>query len=529
MELHDEVLEALRHAVELSPDSGPLRRHYAEMLLNRGYARQAEEEFRKAIDLDHLDAPSKLGLARALHSQNQNSTALLLVKQVIRDSDRPAKAYILYARLLLALGSVERAAREYRRAIAKDPEAVDPDLASELGLATAVIPPGSPEHPAVMAARAAGAGKTAAARATGSTEGRRGSRAMPPRSAASALSTASSESSGSKPGRGTPGLGAPGLEDTNPSPMAPPADDSFDSAEAPDPNISPTEAYTHRLRRLFASQPRITFDEVSGLDGVKRELNAMLVHPLNHRDYYRAYDKRLGGRVLLYGPPGCGKTYLARAVAGEVLAPFLAVHIHDLMDQWQQHAGGMLREIFEQARDMSPSVLFFDDVETAGTLSPVSRQLNRELTGEDNEGLMILAATNAPWDADPALLNPGRFDRVLFVRPPSRADRLEALRRLCQGKPQEELKLPELASWTSGMTFGDLSRLVDLALDAVLQASLERGNPQPLTAQALMEAARRISASAPPWLEEAREILRSTRGPADVYDELEEYLASEDS
>lgn len=502
MELHDEVLEALRHAVELSPDSGPLRRHYAEMLLNRGYARQAEEEFRKAIDLDHLDAPSKLGLARALHSQNQNSTALLLVKQVIRDSDRPAKAYILYARLLLALGSVERAAREYRRAIAKDPEAVDPDLASELGLATAVIPPGSPEHPAILAAQAAEASRARA---------RSGGRPVPSPAAVSA-----------------PAASAPSLEDTQASPMVLPSGDDFDSDDDPHPDISPTEAYTHRLRRLFASKPRITFEQVSGLDGVKRELNAMLVHPLNHRDYYRAYDKQLGGRVLLYGPPGCGKTYLARAVAGEVLAPFLAVHIHDLMDQWQQHAGGMLQEIFEQARDMSPSVLFFDDVETAGTLSPVSRQLNRELTGQDNEGLMILAATNAPWDADPALLNPGRFDRVLFVRPPSRADRLEALRHLCKGKPQEELKLPELAAWTSGMTFGDLARLVDLALDAVLQASLERGNPQPLTAQALIEAAQRISASGPPWLAEAREILRGTRGPADVYSELEDYLARED-
>jgi SpoVK/Ycf46/Vps4 family AAA+-type ATPase len=494
MELHDEVLEALRHAVELSPESGPLRRHYAEMLLNRGYARQAEEEFRKAIDLDHLDAPSKLGLARALHSQNQNSTALLLVKQVIRDSDRPAKAYILYARLLLALGSVERAAREYRRAIAKDPEAVDPDLASELGLATAVIPPGSPEHPAVLAAKAAHAARSA-------------SRPRP-RAVGSAVPAVALESGG--------------LDDTKPAPMVLPTGDA-------DPDISPAEAYTHRLRRLFASKPRITFEQVSGLDGVKRELNAMLVHPLNHRDYYRAYDRRLGSRVLLYGPPGCGKTYLARAVAGEVLAPFLAVHIHDLMDQWQQHAGAMLREIFEQARDISPSVLFFDDVETAGTLSPVSRQLNRELTSDDNEGLMILAATNAPWDADPALLNPGRFDRIVFVRPPSRADRLEALRRLCQGKPQEELKLPELAAWTSGMTFGDLARLVDLALDAVLQASLERGNPQPLTAQALMGAARRISGSSRPWLEEAREILRTTRGPANVYGELEEYLADEDA
>lgn len=445
MQLHDEVLDALRHAVELSPDSGPLRRHYAEMLLNRGYARQAEEEFRKAIDLDGLDAPAKLGLARALHSQNQNSTALLLVKQVIRDSDRPAKAYILYARLLLALGSVERAAREYRRAIATDPEVVDPDLASELGLASSA-------------------------------------------------------------------LGARG--------------DDREATQPPDAEISPAEAYTYRLRRLFAAQPRVTFEQVAGLERIRRELNAMLVHPLNHRDLYRTYDRPLGGRLLLYGPPGSGKTFLARAVAGEVLAPFFAVHIHDLMDRWREQSGRMLHAVFGQAREVRPSVLFFDELETAGTLSPVSRQLNRELTaGDANEGVLVLAATNAPWDADQALLAPGRFDRVLFVRPPSRADRLEALRRLCADKPRQELDLPALADATAGFTFGDLERLVDRAVDSRLAASLDRGRPEPLDAEALLDAAHRITPSAPAWLEEAKEILATSRHPAGVYDELERYLA----
>ncbi|MCB1056084.1 MAG: AAA family ATPase [Acidobacteria bacterium] len=459
MEFQDEVLDALRQAVELSPESGPLRRHFAEMLLNRGYARQAETEFRKAIDLDDLDAPSKLGLARALHSQGQNSTALLLVKQVIRESDRPAKAYILYARLLLALGSVERAVREYRKAIATDPEAVDPDLASELGLAAIRSEPSPPA--------------------------------------------------------------ADDGDETRPSGASAPDAEPISELDL---EISPAEAYTHRLRRLFAAHPRITFQHVSGLEAVKQELNAMLVHPLNNRQHYRAYEKSLGGRLLMFGPPGCGKTYLARAVAGEVLAPFLAVHIHDLVDQWQTQSGRMLHEIFEQARDMSPSVLFFDDVETAGTDRPVSRQLLHELRDPAaNDSLLVLVATSAPWDADPDLLAPGAFDRVLFLGPPTRADRLDFLRRLCAGKPQGNLDLPTLAGATEGYSFLDLKRVVDRALDDVLRRSLDQGRPQPLTRGDLESAIAAIQPSLPPWLEEAREHL-PPRGQDSVYRELRSYL-----
>lgn len=460
MEFHDEVLDALRQAVELSPDSGPLRRHYAEMLLNRGYARQAEVEFRTAIDLDALDAPSKLGLARALHSQDQNSTALLLVKQVIRESDRPAKAYILYARLLLALGSVERAVREYRRAIATDPEAVDPDLASELGLATGRL--GPEEEP-------------------------------------------DDEGDETRPAMRTAPAAAEPISDL-------------------DLEISPAEAYTHRLRRLFASQPRVTFQHVSGLEGVKEELNAMLVHPINNRQHYRAYEKKLGGRLLMYGPPGCGKTHLARAVAGEVLAPFLAVHIHDLVDQWQAQSGRMLHEIFEQARDINPSVLFFDDAETAGTDRPVSRQLLHELRDPGaNDGLTVLVATSAPWDLDPALLAPGAFDRVLFLAPPPRPDRLDYLRQLCAGKPQGNLDLPALAGATEGYSFLDLKRVLDRALDAVLRRSLDRGRPQPLTADDLEQAVEAVTPSVEQWLAEAREHLPPS-GQDATYEQLRSYL-----
>ena len=138
-------------------------------------------------------------------------------------------------------------------------------------------------------------------------------------------------------------------------------------------------------------------------------------------------------------------------------------------------------------------------------------------------GRRVLVATSAPWDADPDLLAPGAFDRVLFLGPPTRADRLDFLRRLCAGKPQGNLDLPTLAGATEGYSFLDLKRVVDRALDDVLRRSLDQGRPQPLTRGDLESAIAAIQPSLPPWLEEAREHL-PPRGQDSVYRELRSYL-----
>ena len=142
-----------------------------------------------------------------------------------------------------------------------------------------------------------------------------------------------------------------------------------------------------------------------------------------------AYGKKVGGGILMYGPPGCGKTHLARATAGEVQAKFMSIGINDVLDMWMGNSERNLHSLFEQARRNRPCVLFFDEVGRIGRQqrSDMRQSSGRHLvnqflaemdgTTSNNEGVLILGATNAPWHVDSAFRRPGRFDQVLFVPP----------------------------------------------------------------------------------------------------------------
>src|SRR4030095_3989438 len=176
-------------------------------------------------------------------------------------------------------------------------------------------------------------------------------------------------------------------------------------------------------------RPKIAFKDRGGMDAHKKETRHKIIHPLAHPELYKAYGKTVGGGILMYGPPGCGKTHLARATAGEIQAGFIAVGINDVLDMWIGNSERNLHELFEQARRNRPCVLFFDEVDALGASRSdmrhhAGRQLINQFLAEmdgvktSNEGVLILAATNAPWHLDSAFRRPGRFDRVLFVPPP---------------------------------------------------------------------------------------------------------------
>ena len=191
------------------------------------------------------------------------------------------------------------------------------------------------------------------------------------------------------------------------------------------------------------------------MEKVKEEIRLKIIHPLTHPELYKAYGKPIGGGILMYGPPGCGKTYLARATAGQTKASFIAVGINDVLDMWIGNSERNLHSLFEQARDHKPCVLFFDEVDALGASRAdmrhhAGRQLINQFLAEmdgvksSNEGVLILAATNAPWHLDSAFRRPGRFDRVLFVPPPDAAARAAILRLQCRGKPIEEIDYEHL-------------------------------------------------------------------------------------
>jgi SpoVK/Ycf46/Vps4 family AAA+-type ATPase len=281
-------------------------------------------------------------------------------------------------------------------------------------------------------------------------------------------------------------------------------------------------------------RPRINFSDIGGMEKLKDEIRLKIIHPLKHPELYKAYGKPIGGGILMYGPPGCGKTYLARATAGEIAAAFLSVGINDVLDMWIGNSERNLHALFEQARDHKPCVLFFDEVDALGASRSdmrhhAGRQLINQFLAEldgvkaSNEGVLILAATNAPWHLDSAFRRPGRFDRVLFVPPPDAAARAAILRLHCKGKPTQEIEYDHLGKKTDQFSGADLKAVIDVAVERKLEEALSAGVPKPLTTKDLLAAIGTLKPTTKEWFATARNYaLYSNQGG--IYDEILKYL-----
>lgn len=462
-------LQTLREALSHAPDNTALLLLYGHACLDELLLDEAQETFSQILthEPEHMEA--QLCLARALVLQGDTSGAAVRVERILQRDPSNASAHLLLSRIHLTENHRAKAVEHYQRAQEIDPTATDTALEADLGR---MKPP-------------------------------------PPRE------------------RITSPLD---LLDDDDTPDIPQEffDDPFD--EPINGDWRPETFFAPGDNERF----RVTFADVGGMEALKEEIRLKIIYPLQHAELYKAYGRKTGGGILLYGPPGCGKTLLLRATAGEVACNYFAIGLHEVFDPYYGSIERNLHQIFETARANTPCVLVFDELDSLApdrrsVRDTQTRNIVNQFLGEldglrsDNQRILVIGATNSPWQLDPALRRPGRFDQAIFVPPPDEAARLQIIRLLAKDKPIAKLDETLLAQATEGFTGADMRWVFERAAELALADALHAGKTVPIHMDLLLGIIRAHTPTTQDWMEGVKEHIPSASHDA-ISTEVRKFL-----
>lgn len=300
----------------------------------------------------------------------------------------------------------------------------------------------------------------------------------------------------------------------------------------------------HNIRRFgmmnqdlesLIESTNVTFNDIGGMNDLKEEIKLNIIYPFKNPELFIQYGRKAGGGILLYGPPGCGKTYIAKATANECNATFFNISIADILDMHVGISEQKLREVFRTARRKAPSVIFIDEIDALGNdrmktgenvyARTLVNQFLNELDGlgSDNTSIMVLGATNVPWFVDTALKRPGRFDKTIFVPPPEVNARAKIFELLLNGKPVEKIDYNLLAAKTNRYSAADIKAVCNAAIDIKIREAMKTGQKGLISAQDLLQAIQKINPTTTEWLYTAENYVKYSN-QSGMYDAVLDYL-----
>lgn len=487
-------IDSLKAALSVSPENVPLLLMLARAQLDNFALEEARASFDRVVSQEPNHPEARTGIAQVLELNGRSSEAILRLEQVCAEAPEYAPAWLLRAKISLNEDAANEAREYYDRAVTSDPKLADSEVLKRIEQAGGRRAGGESEQHTTQAQSSSGDGWQAGAYLD-------------------------------------PDADAAFDDDDDFQDNDDDSSDDFDASSLSQPGLtSPLDD----LELDFVENADVDFKKVGGMEAVKEDIRMKILYPMENKKLFEAYGKKAGGGVLLYGPPGCGKTLISRATAGEIDAKFISVGLHQILDMWIGKSEEKLHELFELARRNAPTILFFDEVDalaadrkdmrTGGARTLINQFLSElDSNLDQNDGVLVLGATNAPWHLDSAFLRPGRFDRMVFVPPPDDIARSEIIRIMAEGKPLAGLDPQVLAKQTRDFSGADIKAVFDQAIELALADAMKSGKIVPVTAKQLAKTAKRVKPSTRKWFESAKNYALYAN-QSGFYDDVLDYL-----